>query len=158
MPVKKRERQGSASPAFSTTSTNRSGQGTPNGSTDPVAKRQGDESLSFTVRASEAEWCLAQMLRESGIDVDTAEARGYRWLTTGDRDVLKALGFNIKQSELLPGLLIPMHGVDGSGVVTYQFRPVRPRNPAARETDQVRVPCGPSVAVGLPPPHTTSAR
>ncbi|WP_231897656.1 DUF3854 domain-containing protein [Ilumatobacter coccineus] len=66
------------------------------------------------------------MLASSDIGPFVADARGYEWVT--DRGRLDELGFSARQAELVPGLLIPTHGVvAGAGDVGYQFRPEKPR-------------------------------
>lgn len=67
----------------------------------------------------------------SSIDPPVAAARGYRTLTgTGtDRDELSSLGFKPyvwSRDNAYPGLLIPMHGADGT-VRGHQFKPAVPR-------------------------------
>ena len=63
------------------------------------------------------------MLRESGISPEVIAERGYRSPET--KDELIHLGFSHAQC-LLPGLLIPIHGVTGE-VVSHQLRPDQPR-------------------------------
>jgi hypothetical protein len=60
---------------------------------------------------------------ESGIIAELIEQRGYE--TVDDPRRLEALGFSKFQRQV-PGLLIPVHGVDGN-VVSYQYRPDKPR-------------------------------
>lgn len=68
---------------------------------------------------------------DSCIDDSVLESRGYRTLTgTGaDRGELQSLGFKPfvwSRDDAYPGLLIPMHGADGS-IRGHQFKPARPR-------------------------------
>src|SRR5678816_2264681 len=72
-----------------------------------------------------------EIMIDSAVDVDVAAGRGYRTLTgTGeDRDLLESLGFKPyvwDRDGAYPGLLIPMHGMDGS-VRGHQFKPANPR-------------------------------
>jgi len=77
-----------------------------------------------------------EITHDSAVAEDIAAARGYRTLTgTGeDRDLLESLGFLPYvhgRDDAYPGLLIPMHGMDGS-VRGHQFKP---RIPRMRTTD-----------------------
>jgi len=63
-------------------------------------------------------------LLQSAIPRDFILQRGYRTVT--DQRQLEALGFR-KQQCHVPGILIPLHGVNGDGIVGYQFRPDSPR-------------------------------
>jgi len=72
-----------------------------------------------------------ELFHESAVSEEIATARGYRTLTgTGeDRDLLESLGFKPyvwNRDDAYPGLLIPMHGMDGS-VRGHQFKPAGPR-------------------------------
>ncbi|MFC2073195.1 DUF3854 domain-containing protein, partial [Chloroflexota bacterium] len=60
----------------------------------------------------------------SGISVDMIRERGYRSLL--GKSELEKLGFSPSQRHT-PGILIPLWGVDGNGIVSYQFRPDSPR-------------------------------
>ncbi len=60
----------------------------------------------------------------SGISVDMIRERGYRSLL--GKSELEKLGFAPSQRHT-PGILIPLWGVDGNGIVSYQFRPDSPR-------------------------------
>ncbi len=64
-----------------------------------------------------------QFLQTRAIDPEVARERGY--VATGGAD-LRELGFSKTQAALGPGLLIPVHAVDG-GVVYHQLRPDVPR-------------------------------
>lgn len=72
-----------------------------------------------------------EVVVDSCVTPETALARGYRTLTgTGaDQDELEALGFQrylTQRDDAYPGLLIPMHGADGT-VRGHQFKPRVPR-------------------------------
>lgn len=64
-----------------------------------------------------------QLISESCITPEVANARGYRSVTS--KAELRRLRFSQGQQNV-PALLIPIHGVAG-GIVTYQIRPDRPR-------------------------------
>ncbi len=63
------------------------------------------------------------MLHQSAISDSVISARGYRTVT--DANELRELGFAPAQCRV-PGLLLPLHGTDGSNNV-YTFRPDNPR-------------------------------
>ena len=65
----------------------------------------------------------ATLLGLSAIDQEVALERGYRSVTA--KAELRDLGFPTSQ-QLVPGLLIPIHGVDGR-VALHQLRPDAPR-------------------------------
>jgi len=65
-----------------------------------------------------------QLLADSAISSEVAAERGYQ--TVNDPKLLEDCGFATYQRRLLPGLLIPLHGVDGQ-VRLYQYRPDQPR-------------------------------
>ncbi len=67
--------------------------------------------------------CDIEFLRTRAIDPEVARERGYR--ATGGAD-LRELGFSKTQAALGPGLLIPIHDVDGA-TAYYQLRPDVPR-------------------------------
>jgi len=84
----------------------------------------------------------AEITIDSAVCDEVALARGYRTLTgTGaDRDELNDLGFKPfvwGRDDAYPGLLIPMHGADGT-VRGHQFKPAVPRKRV--KTDQTSVP------------------
>lgn len=60
----------------------------------------------------------------SGITPGIIEQRGYA--TIVDPSALLALGFSEEQALRVPGLLIPLHSVDGE-VILHQFKPEAPR-------------------------------
>jgi hypothetical protein len=65
----------------------------------------------------------AMLERESGLRRDVIDARGYRTVTTEAE--LQPLKFAPTQ-QLVPGLLIPIHTVDGK-IAAHQLRPDKPR-------------------------------
>jgi len=66
----------------------------------------------------------AKLLEKSAISPDVARARGYVSVDTGTR--LVPAGFAKSQRRTVPGLLIPLHGTDGT-VRLHQYRPDSPR-------------------------------
>ena len=62
-------------------------------------------------------------LQGSGISGEVITERGYRSVT--NKAELVSLGFNSNQQRV-PGILIPLWGVDGKPV-GYQFKPDTPR-------------------------------
>jgi Domain of unknown function (DUF3854)/Helix-turn-helix domain len=89
----------------------------------------------------------ARLLRESGISEEVAAARGYRSILTAGE--LIPYAFSASQ-RLAPGLLIPIHGVDGS-VVLYQFRPDHPRKNEKGKPVKYETPYGSRMRVDVPP-------
>lgn len=63
-------------------------------------------------------------LDASGISAEVARGRGYRSITRPEE--LEVLGFSKPQRKRVPGLLIPIHNVDGK-LVQHQYRPDNPR-------------------------------
>jgi len=96
-------------------------------------------------------------LIQSAIPLEFIRQRGYR--TIVDQKQLEVLGFK-KQQCRVPGILIPLHGVNGDGIVSYQFRPDSPRlnnrgKPVKYETPAGainRIDCPPSCRDGLANP------
>jgi hypothetical protein len=68
---------------------------------------------------------LAELHEDSGLTLETIEQRGYQTIHTAAE--LRARNFSEAQCRLVPGLLMPIHGPDGSNG-RYQFKPDRPRN------------------------------
>jgi P4 family phage/plasmid primase-like protien len=74
---------------------------------------------------------LREVTHDSAVSPETAAARGYRTLTghTDERQLLEDIGFKPyvwNRDDAYPGLLIPMHGMDGT-VRGHQFKPAVPR-------------------------------
>lgn len=88
----------------------------------------------------------AALLRASAITPTVAAARGYRTVNSGG--VLAKLGF-YKTQCLTPGLLIPLHGADGS-VVGHQLRPDAPRTLKGRIC-KYEFPAGRKLPIDVPP-------
>ena len=89
----------------------------------------------------------AHLLESSAIAADVAAARGYR--TVLDQAELAALGFSRAQ-RLAPGLLIPVHSVDGA-VRTYQYRPDTPRLDPKGRPRKYEIPWQSRLVLDVPP-------
>ncbi len=81
----------------------------------PVAKSWADLPLDARHEAE---------LKTSCITPEVAAARGSR--SVHDPAVLADLNFADYQQRLVPGLLLPMHGLDGE-ITNYQYKPSKPR-------------------------------
>ncbi|MFC2032693.1 DUF3854 domain-containing protein [Chloroflexota bacterium] len=88
-----------------------------------------------------------QLNHDSGINIDVIQERGYRSVI--DRNELKKLGFAEYQSRV-PGLLVPIRGVDGS-VVGYQFKPDVSRVDRKRKKIKYETAKGTSNRIDSPP-------
>lgn len=96
-----------------------------------------------------------RMLRDgSGISDEVIEARGYRTITKAKE--LDQLGFAPSQ-RLVPGLLLPLHGTDGSNSV-YVYRPDNPREKRSGKGEKYKheiikyeIPKGADVRLDCPP-------
>jgi len=86
-------------------------------------------------------------LLASAISPDVIRERGYRSLL-GKHD-LKELGFS-KVQQRCPGILIPLHGVDGT-IVGHQYRPDSPRTSAKGKPVKYENPPGSSVRLDVAP-------
>ena len=88
-----------------------------------------------------------RLIDDSGISAEVATERGYKTVTV--KKDLERLGFADKQ-RIVPALLVPVHGVDGS-VVTYQTRPDTPRvNPRTGKPIKYETPAGSTMALDVP--------
>lgn len=88
----------------------------------------------------------AHLLAESAISVDVATERGYVSVDTKKR--LDDLGFT-KTAQSIPGLLIPIHGVDGT-IRLYQYRPDMPRMAKDGRERKYETPWGKPLAIDVP--------
>jgi len=92
--------------------------------------------------------CLLQShldhLQASGIFPEAIRQRGYESVLGHKR--LKDLGFGSQQCRT-PGLLIPLWGVDSSGIVGYQYRPDSPRVNVREKVIKYENPRGTSVRI-----------
>ena len=107
--------------------------------TDPVFSEIHPQLLSSHLRA---------LTEESGIGIDIIRQRGYRSLLGASE--LIHLGFSPAQRRA-PGLLIPLHSVDGDGIVGYQFRPDSPRLSSKGKPIKYETPSGAANRVDCPP-------
>ena len=96
--------------------------------------------------------CLLQLhlnhLKESGISTEVIKQRNYESVLGHKR--LKDLGFGRQQCRI-PGLLIPLWGVDGNGIVGYQYRPDNPRMNSKGKPIKYENPRGASIRLDVPP-------
>ncbi len=114
------------------------------------------EVTSASARASETSDGLPlsaehrrMLLEESGITPEVVAERGYRTLTQPQQ--LAGLGFSSVQRR--PGLLLPLHGTDGT-VPLYILRPDQPRTQGAegkKRTLKYEMPAGHGVRLDCPP-------
>lgn len=87
-------------------------------------------------------------LQHSAISLELIKQRGYKSIL-GKTD-LKNAGFS-KAQQRTPGILIPLHGVDGT-VYSYQYRPDNPRTDPKRDRSiKYENPTGSSVRLDVPP-------
>jgi hypothetical protein len=86
-------------------------------------------------------------LRESGISANVARTRGYRAAVS--KAELGRLGFSRRQ-QLTPGLLIPIHDVDGQ-IRGHQLRPHEPRTDANGRVVKYETPGGARNVIDVPP-------
>lgn len=87
-------------------------------------------------------------LNSSAISLEVIRERGYESVL--GKAALKTAGFS-KSQQRHPGILIPLHGVDGS-VVGYQYRPDNSRRDARRDRPiKYENPTGSSVRLDVPP-------
>jgi hypothetical protein len=93
-----------------------------------------------------------EKLRASGVSPEVAHARGY---VTGDQKAqLARYGFPSSQ-QLVPALIIPLHGVDGQ-LVGYQLRPDHPRRSYDGKIIKYETRAGQPMVIDVPPavqPH-----
>ncbi|QAY62903.1 DUF3631 domain-containing protein [Xylanimonas allomyrinae] len=88
----------------------------------------------------------AGMLAASGIDPQTANARGYR--SIGDKAVLERIGIT-PAGRRTPGLLVPMRRADGSEW-GFQYRPDDPRERGGKPV-KYETPTGQRNGIDVPP-------
>ncbi|MFC2040962.1 DUF3854 domain-containing protein [Chloroflexota bacterium] len=84
----------------------------------------------------------------SGIKVDVIKERAYRSLL--GKSELEKLGFAPSQRHA-PGILIPLWGVGGGGIVSYQFRPDSPRLNNKGKPIKYETPMGTTNRIDCPP-------
>ena len=86
-------------------------------------------------------------LAGSAISIDVIKERGYRSVL--GKKALADTGFS-KAQQRHTGILIPLHGVDGT-IVGYQYRPDHPRIGARDRAIKYENPAGSSVHLDVPP-------
>lgn len=87
-------------------------------------------------------------LTSSAISIDVIQERGYSSVL--GKTALRDAGFS-KSQQRAPGILIPLHGVDGS-VIGHQYRPDKPREDTKRgRLIKYENPTGSSVRLDIPP-------
>jgi len=86
-------------------------------------------------------------LKASAISIEVLKERGYK--TAMGKTALREAGFS-KAQQRVPGILIPLHGVDGS-VVGHQYRPDSPRKNAKGKPIKYENPLSSSVRLDVPP-------
>jgi len=87
-------------------------------------------------------------LKQSAISLEFIGRRGYR--TVVQQKQLETLGFSKQQCQI-PGILIPLWGVDGNGIVGYQFRPDNPRLNSKGKPIKYETPKGAANRLDCPP-------
>ncbi|MFC1970406.1 DUF3854 domain-containing protein [Chloroflexota bacterium] len=87
-------------------------------------------------------------LKESGISTEAIKQRGYESVLGHKR--LKDLGFGRQQCRT-PGMLIPLWGVDGNGIVGHQYRPDSPRLNNKGKPIKYETPMGATNRIDCPP-------
>ncbi len=88
------------------------------------------------------------LAESSSISLEIIKERGYRSLL-GKSELVK-LGFTPAQRHV-PGILIPLWGVDGNEIVGYQFRPDNPRINAKGKPVKYETPRGTTNHIDCPP-------
>jgi hypothetical protein len=87
-------------------------------------------------------------LKGSALSLEVVRERGYR--SELNKAKLKEVGFSTVQQRI-PGILIPLHGVDGE-VIGHQYRPDNPRRDSKRDrVIKYENPRGSSVRLDVPP-------
>jgi hypothetical protein len=87
-------------------------------------------------------------LKGSALSLEVIRERGYR--SELHKTKLKEVGFSTVQQRI-PGILIPLHGVDGE-VIGHQYRPDKPRHDPNRDRlIKYENPKGSSVRLDVPP-------
>lgn len=89
----------------------------------------------------------AEHLQASAISIEVIRERGYR--SVSRKGELGELGFS-KSQQRVPGILIPLWGVDGE-VCGYQYRPDSPRLKSKGKTIKYENPTGSSIRLDVPP-------
>lgn len=86
-------------------------------------------------------------LKASAISIDVIRERGYRSVL--GKTPLKEAGFS-KAQQRTPGILIPLHGADGT-LAGYQYRPDNPRLNSRGKLIKYENPADSSIRLDVPP-------
>ncbi len=86
-------------------------------------------------------------LKASAISLEVIKERGYKSVL--GKTPLKEAGFSTQQRRA-PGILIPLHGVDGT-IIGHQYRPDKPREDTRGRVMKYENPLGSSVRLDVPP-------
>jgi len=86
-------------------------------------------------------------LKASAISIEVIKERGYKSVL--GKTALREAGFS-KAQQRCPGILIPLHGVDGT-VVGHQYRPDNPRKNTKDKVIKYENPAGSSIRLDVPP-------
>ncbi len=86
-------------------------------------------------------------LTKSAISIEVIKERGY--ISVMGKTPLKDVGFSKTQSRT-PGILMPLHGVDGT-IVGHQYRPDTPRTNSKWRPIKYENPLKSSVRIDMPP-------
>lgn len=105
------------------------------------------EAVLFSPEVPELFQTHLDHLRQSGLSIDVIRARGYRSIMTGKE--LEPLGFSHAQRSA-PGILIPLHGPDGSDA-GCQYRPDSPRSNDKGKVIKYENPKGGAIRIDMPP-------
>ena len=118
-------------------------------STDNINQKQGKGQGPFSSEVPELlEHHFKQLHNGSGISVEVIKERGYQSVL--GKTALKEAGFS-KAQQRAPGILIPLHGVDGT-VIGHQYRPDKPREDTKRgHLIKYENPLGSSIRLDVPP-------
>ncbi|MBA7648307.1 hypothetical protein ES703_56092 [subsurface metagenome] len=123
-----------------------------NRSTSNSINANHDKSQEMTVFSKECPALLThhfeQLHKGSAISIDVIKERGYKSVL--GKTPLKEADFS-KAQQRAPGILIPLHGVDGS-IVGHQYRPDKPREDTKRgRLIKYENPLGSSIRLDIPP-------
>lgn len=113
-----------------------------------IDQEQGKGQAPFSAEAPELLQPHLEHLQASGISIEVIRERGYKSVL--GKTPLKEAGFG-KAQQRAPGILIPLHGVDGS-LLTPQYKADSPRKDAKRDRIiKYENPLGSSIRLDVPP-------
>ena len=116
-------------------------------STDSESQASSSSKYPFSTDVPELLQKHLEYLQTSAISIDVIRGRGYKSVL--GKTPLKEAGFG-KVQQRVPGILIPLHGVDGT-VIGFQYRPDKPRLNARGKPIKYENPTGSSVRLDVPP-------